>query len=45
MKRSLEEHMRIVHLKLTFTCNKCEFACISDHGLKEHMKSFHKEIK
>ena len=43
LKKSLEEHMRIVHLKLNFTCNKCEFACISAHGLNEHRKSFHKE--
>ena len=35
---------RIVHLKLNFTCDKCEFACISAHGLSEHMKSFHKEL-
>ena len=34
---------RIVHLKLNFTCDKCEFACISAHGLSEHMKSFHKK--
>ena len=37
--------MRIVHLKLTHTCNRCEFACISAHGLREHMKSFHKETQ
>ena len=45
LKKSLEEHMRIVHLKLTFTCNRCEFACISAHGLREHRKSFHKEVQ
>ena len=44
-KRSLQQHIQSVHMKLRHSCNQCGHQCIQLGDLKRHIQSVHEKIK